>query len=205
MDATDIDARDARQAPRNGQAFVYVLPCRNEDLLKLGFSRDPLERMQTLHRRYFDFFDIERGLLIQTDTVRDARALERMLAAQVQAHNASAPIVVPRSAAGHTEWYRGAYAVLLNASEQLRSDNGYLIHVPLRDWLHGRLQQRADLLFDWSQRMLDAIRHGELSGAVLETAAFAQTLQQILQAYDAVGIALEPLVSKAVIDWHRAE
>jgi hypothetical protein len=40
-----------------GKAYVYVLPCRDEDLLKVGFSRDPFTRFSTLHRRFFDFFD----------------------------------------------------------------------------------------------------------------------------------------------------
>src|SRR5688572_27713655 len=87
-----------------GRAFAYVLPCRHEDILKVGFSRDPLDRLQTLHPRYFEFFDIDQGLLIETDRVPDARSIESFLKAQLQEHQAPAPLVIPRSAAGHTEW-----------------------------------------------------------------------------------------------------
>ena len=87
-----------------GRAFVYVFPCRHEDILKLGFSRDPLLRMQTLHQRYFEFFDIERAFLIQTDMVRDARRIEREFGDAIVAHRAPAPRVVSNAAGGHTEW-----------------------------------------------------------------------------------------------------
>ena len=59
------------------RAYVYVLPCAGEDWLKLGFSRDPLTRLQTLHRRYYEFFDTELAFAIETETVREARALEK--------------------------------------------------------------------------------------------------------------------------------
>ena len=47
------------QFASRGRAYVYVLPCRDEDLLKLGFSRDPFTRFHTLHRRFYEFFDLE--------------------------------------------------------------------------------------------------------------------------------------------------
>ena len=81
-----------------GRAFVYVLPCREEDILKVGFSRDPLQRLRTLHRRFYDFFDLDRALLVETDHLRDARAIERLLITGLADHRVLAPLVVPRSA-----------------------------------------------------------------------------------------------------------
>jgi len=57
---------------------VYVLPCQHDDILKLGFSRDPLLRMQTLHQRYFDFFDLDAALKDPDPAIRAAaQALSR--------------------------------------------------------------------------------------------------------------------------------
>jgi hypothetical protein len=82
------------------RCFVYVLPCRDRDLLKIGFSREPLRRLQTLHPRYFEFFDLERSLLIETDRLRDARRIEREFISTYISQRAEAPLQVPRSAAG---------------------------------------------------------------------------------------------------------
>jgi len=82
-----------------GRTFVYVLPCRNEDILKVGFSRDPLDRMRTLHPRFFEFFDLDRALLIETDYLRDARRIERLFITTFADSQAPAPLVVRRSAA----------------------------------------------------------------------------------------------------------
>ena len=64
--AMDEDFTAPRFAAR-GKAYVYVLPCRDEDLLKVGFSRESMQRFRTLHRSFFECFDLERGLLIEVD------------------------------------------------------------------------------------------------------------------------------------------
>ncbi len=59
--ARRIDPREpGNRGPSRGRCYLYVLPCAYEDLLKLGFSRDPLDRMQALHPRWFEFFDLDR-------------------------------------------------------------------------------------------------------------------------------------------------
>lgn len=42
-------------------SFACVLPYLIEDWLKLGFSRDPMQRVLAMHRRWFEFFDLDRG------------------------------------------------------------------------------------------------------------------------------------------------
>jgi hypothetical protein len=77
-----VDPRDpaaTRTLSRN-RCFLYVAPCAYEDQLKLGFSRDPLRRFQSLHRRWFEFFDVDRIALVETETVRDALDAFRALA-----------------------------------------------------------------------------------------------------------------------------
>jgi hypothetical protein len=196
-----VDPAEFRtSALSRGRCFVYVLPCAYEDILKLGFSRDPLGRLQTLHRRYFDFFDLERGLLIETETVRDARGLELTLAAEIEAHNAPAPLVTRREAGGHTEWYRGAFEHLQLAAGLLASA-GYTLHEPALPWLRSALLARSDRLFAWSTETLLAIDSGALPSDV--AAGLRESLRDALDAYAAFAIDLEPLLPPAVYRWHR--
>ncbi len=142
-----------------GRAFVYVLPCRDEDLLKVGFSRDPLQRMQTLHARFFDFFDLDRAFLIATDHVRDARRIEREFLTAFADRRSPAPLVVPDAAAGYTEWHRGAYADALALAESIGAKDGFVVYAPLRAWLRDVFDERGALLFAWSSKMLEAIEY----------------------------------------------
>ncbi len=184
---------------RWARCFVYVLPCAVEDHLKLGFSRDPLDRFQALHRRYFEVFDLDRAFLIETETVRDARAIELALARSIKLHNAPAPLTVRHEAAGHGEWYRGAYAPLAQAALTLQAQ-GHTLHQSLRPWLQQALLARRDLLYSWSQAML--------TPAELDTPAISTPGQGVvrdaLDAYVAFGIALEPVLPEEVLRWHRA-
>ena len=188
MPRSPIDPAAQGTASR-GRAYTYVLPCRDEAMLKLGFSRDPLQRMQALHERYFDYFDLEQGFLLETDAVRDARRLERELAASIAEHSAPAPLVVREEAAGLTEWYRGAYAALRERALALARDEGYTLHAPLQAWTAQALAARADKLFSWADRVLDALPYvppGEHLGA--EAANLARNLRNAIDAYLAVGI-----------------
>src|SRR5688572_17879095 len=96
--------------------------------------------------------------MIEVDTVADARRLEKQREMALELHSAPAPLVISRAAAGHTEWYRGAYTVLVEAAERLRSAEGYGLHSPARAWLVHQLQQRRNFLFEWTQWILKAIR-----------------------------------------------
>lgn len=152
--ARRIDTREpGNRGPSRGRAYLYVLPCAYEDLLKLGFSRDPLDRMQTLHSRWFEFFDLDRAFLIEAETVRDARDIELGLGHAIAEHNAPAPLVIRRAAAGHTEWYRGAYARLRTSADMLAA-GGYVLHDPLRGWIRDALASGSDRLFAWTEAML---------------------------------------------------
>ncbi len=180
---------------------MYVLPCAYEDILKLGFSRDPVGRLQSLHRRYFEFFDLDRAFLIETETVRDARRLELMLGHEFAPHNAPSPLMIRRAAAGHTEWYRGAYEPLQQAAAAL-SAAGFVLHRALRPWLQLQLIARSDPLYMWSHRTFDAMQavsHDEVSMSALR-----QALLDTLDVYRCVGIELEPLLAPSVWRWYRS-
>jgi hypothetical protein len=183
-----------------GRAFVYVLPCQHDDILKLGFSRDPLQRIQTLHQRYYDFFDIDRAFLIETDLVRDARRIERELANDIALHRAPAPLVIHDAAGGHTEWYRGAYSLLRDAAERLGSAQGYAIELSLRPWLRARLERQGELLYEWVSRMFDEIDVARTQG--VDVARLEATLRNSLDAFATLGILLRDRVPERVLQWY---
>jgi hypothetical protein len=183
--------------PSRGRCFLYVFPCGWEDLLKVGISRDPLDRLQDLHSRWFDFFDLDRGVLVEFDRVRDARAQELALGHRLAEHRATAPLTVRTDAGGFTEWFRGAAAALDATAAELGA-LGHPVHAPLRPWLRAALQSRDALLFSWTEAMLDA------DDLVARDAATPrrQAVRDALDARVALGIDLAPLLPAAVLDWH---
>lgn len=187
-----------------GRCYLYVLPCAYEDLLKLGFSRNPLARAQQLQPRYFEFFDLDRAFAVQTDTVREARKLELRLRRALIEHNAPAPLTVRAQAAGHSEWYRGAYS-FLDAQAQTLLSEGHIVHRPLRDWLAHELAAQGDLLFDRASALLDQLQ-GE--PGCLDQPALAQlrgNLLATLDAHTALGLALAPRLPEALLRWYQRE
>lgn len=197
-----LDPRDpaaARTLSRN-RCFLYVAPCAYEDLLKLGFSRDPLQRLQSLHRRWFEFFDIDRIALVETETVGDARALERMLKRELAEFNTVVPLTVLPEAGGQSEWYRGAGVRLANALQELEARE-YRIHAPAREWFRNALRQRRDLLYSWTEVMLSV---DELERRAGSTPA-QRTVRDALDAFEAFGISLEDSLPAAVLRWRSVK
>lgn len=192
-----VDRRPGEgRIPSRGRCHLYVFPCAWEDLCKLGFSRDPLARLQALHPRYFEFFDLDRGLLVEADTVAEARALETRLRRALAEHNAPAPLTIRHEAGGAREWYRGATGALEREGRSL-AERGHPVHAPLRPWLRAALLQRSDQLYAWSAAMLDV---DELEGA----AGWTPAQQRVLDALDALralGIDPLPLLPPPVAAW----
>lgn len=196
-----IDTRDplSIRTLDRGRCYLYVMPCVFEDLLKLGHSRDPLERLISLHRRWFDLFDPDRALLVETDSVREAQALERELHRELALFNAPAPLTVSRQAGGAGEWYRGAYARLFEAVHDLGA-SGHTLHVPAREWLRNALLRRADLLYAWTQAMLTP---DELEGR-WGLSPSQQAVGDVLDAFAALTIDVEPWIPGPVAAWYRS-
>ena len=186
-----------------GRAFVYVLPCRDEDLLKLGFSRDPFTRFSTLHRRFFTFFDLDRGLLVDAERVAVARRIERTLIETFRDARAMAPLVVPAAAGGHTEWYRGIHGEVAGLLGRLAETEGLSLHEGLRPWLRDHLMARADLLHDWSLRIvetLDWAKHNAPGdpGAI----RLARALLDTWTLFEAADVDIRGLVPGSVSEWY---
>jgi hypothetical protein len=197
------DAPYPRFASR-GKAYVYVLPCRDEDLLKVGFSRDPFTRFSTLHRRFFDFFDLERGFLLDAERVADARRIERRLIEAFADFRAMAPLVVPVSAAGHTEWYRGVHAEVATLLEDIARTEGYNLSRSLMPWLRDYLEARVDLLHDWSARIVDTLDWATHNAPDDPDAKRLQrALLDTLDMFVAAGVMIESRLPSRVVDWYE--
>jgi hypothetical protein len=201
-----LRTRDPDTGPGSseGICYVYVLPCGYEDLLKLGFSRNPLSRAQALQSRYFEFFDLDRAFLIETETVRDARDLELRLRHVLHEHNAPAPLTIRREAGGHSEWYRGAYPALSEQADRLQAQ-GHTLHRPSRTWFTRELAAQGDHLFERGSMLLaqlqgdlDWLRRPELS-------SLRRNLLDVLDAHTALDIDLEPRLPQALLDWYRGD
>jgi Meiotically Up-regulated Gene 113 (MUG113) protein len=177
--------------------FAYVFPCVWEDHCKVGFSRDPLARLQALHRRWFDFFDLDRALLVETETERDARDLELELRRPLAAHKAPMPMTVYKRAGGHTEWLRGAYASLREHA-RLLENRGHTVHAPLRQWLSRALCARSDRLYAWTLAQLPSDPFDRMHGSGTE-----DIVRDALDTYAALGVDVEPLVPPGVYRWYR--
>ncbi|MFS6706530.1 GIY-YIG nuclease family protein, partial [Staphylococcus aureus] len=118
--------------------YLYVLPTTYEDILKLGIAKDPFARALAFSRRYYEFFDLTRALLVEFDGRKEAQARETALHRHLGEWNAMQPITVRCAAAGKTEWYRGGYDVLRAEIESDRA-RGCIVHAPALPWWQARL------------------------------------------------------------------
>lgn len=193
-----------RIAPR-GRTFVYVLPSLGEDLTKVGFTQDPVQRFRTFHSRFFALFDLEQGLLVETGSLRDARRLERLLIERWPEHRAAAPLLVSDTAGGHTEWFRGIGEEVGPFVRRTAERYGYTLHAPLSGWLRARFSERADQLYEWSLRVLEMIEW-QLANLPPEAhdPRYARTLIDTLDACRAVGMPLGDLLPPVVLAWYAS-
>jgi hypothetical protein len=130
--------------------YLYVLPLAGagEDILKLGIARDPYLRALAFARRYYEFFDLARAVLVEYDSRKEAQSRETALHRHLREWNAMQPITVRAAAAGRTEWYRGAYDTLLAqiGCDQMR---GAVVHRPALPWWQARLRAEREKLYEW--------------------------------------------------------
>lgn len=202
--STDEEAAYPRFAS-GGRTFVYVLPCRDEDMLKIGYSRDPLRRLHALHRRYFEFFDLDRAILLDAERLRDARRIERTLLARFAEYRAPPPLVVREAAAGRTEWFRGAADQVDELARKIAVDEGLTLHAPLRAWLRQRFSEHSDTLYECSMRMLDSLEYEHFNvsqGA--QDGRTAVALRHLLDVYEALDLDLAGQVAQRVLVWYRS-
>lgn len=186
-----------------GRTFVYMLPWREQDLLKVGYSRQPLIRLRTLHRRFFDVFDLDRGMLLETERLAQARKIERDIIVRHADQRSPAPLVVPDEAAGYSEWFRG---VCPEVSVELRDaavKDGLALY-SLRDWLRQWFNSQSDGVYEWSLRMLDAIEYEAFNvPKEWQRGEAARSLRYVMDACEAVGLPLAELFPERALAWRQ--
>ncbi|KAF1719213.1 hypothetical protein [Pseudoxanthomonas wuyuanensis] len=183
-----------------GRAFLYVFPCAYEDFAKLGMSTDPLARLHAFSSRYYEFFDLQRGWLVEAESVGEARQWETRWKRQLRDHAAPAPLLVPARAAGHTEWLRGAQPALEAARAQFAAQ-GFVVHAPLSAWVRQRLAERRERLDAGEQAAVARFGPIDAWGWPAPGTPLA-ALRDALDAYAELDIALEGAISPALRDWH---
>lgn len=181
--------------------FLYVLPCAYEDLVKLGISRQPLQRARAYSPRWFEFFDLDHALLLEADDRREVQAWETRLKRELRLSNAPAPLLVSDLAAGHTEWFRGSHADIA-AFMRAQAEQGFRLHLPARDWLRRALEADSDRLYSWSEASLQSLQELGDSPA---TQALQHALRDACDAQLAMGLPLADRVPEAVMAWYRGE
>lgn len=197
-ESTVKEAFETQMPSLDGRCFAYVFPCVWEDHCKIGYSYDPLSRIASLHPRWFEFFDLERGVLVEAETERDARDLELELRRPLSAHRAPAPLAVRVAAGGQTEWVRGAAAALEAAVDAL-ARRGHRVRAPARDWLRAALLERSERLYEWTSARLCS---DELEGLIATTPG-GRVVRDSLDACAALDIDLEARLPPAVLHWYR--
>lgn len=190
---------------RGSGTYVYMFPSLGEDLVKVGLTHDPFERFRAFHSRFYAYFDLERGLLIETSQLREARRIERLFIERWPAHRATAPTVVHESAGGHTEWFRGIEAVVPEFAARIAERYGYTLHTPLKAWLGGRLSEHSDMLYQWSSTVLDDIQQKALYEPNLRDQRLESMLRDMLDMYAAMDFQIEPLVPVNVFAWYTTQ
>jgi hypothetical protein len=102
-----LEAEDQSGAGRPW--FVYLIALTDCSAFKVGFSCNPLQRICTFTRRYYERFDLSQSVLVELPHCEAARAVEAIVKAEFAAHRAEAPAWVPMEAGGHTEWFSAVY------------------------------------------------------------------------------------------------
>lgn len=146
-----------------GRGFMYVAVCSGpEELIKVGLSHDPVARWSAFHPRWFEAFDLDQSLLIETETRREAQGLETALHRRLIEYNCPLPMTMRPQYGGETEWYRGAFLVAREFALEAAA-NGHVIHEPARTWFAHAMQRRSDSLFGLLDQALRHALDGEIS------------------------------------------
>jgi T5orf172 domain len=190
---------------RRGRTYVYVLPSIGEDLVKVGLTHDPFERFRAFHQRFYTHFDLERGLLIETGKLREARRVERLFIERWPEHRAYPPTLVNDAAGGHTEWFRGIESMVPDFASRIVERYGYMLHAPLKAWLREKLAEQADVLYQWAYAVHDSIQQQALYEPELLERRSETMLRDMLDMYAAMDFSLETLVPANVFNWYTAK
>jgi hypothetical protein len=175
-----------------GRGFLYVLVATGpDDLLKVGLTHAPLPRWSAFHPRWFEAFDLDATLLVETETRADAQALETALHRRLVEHACPAPLTFRTAAGGETEWFRGAYDVA-RAFVDERERAGHVVHRDAYRVLAPAMREQATKLAGLIHEA-----HGLHASGWLAPAQRA-AIRDLVDAHRAFGADLDALVPASV-------
>jgi len=173
----------------NAPASVYIIPARFEEILKIGFSREPAHRIRSFHPRYFEYFDLDRAFVICANDEKDARRIERLFALQLADHRTHAPLVIEQAPGGHTEWYRCAYELAREASTQIVFEGGYPPLTSAATLIREHLLREREHLFEHATAFVDVI--DGLGNDDPQALKIAAAFRDVLDAFEAFDIPVD--------------
>jgi hypothetical protein len=182
---------DVECEPTDGPWFVYLLALSDCSAFKVGFSCNPLQRICTFNRRYFEWFDLSQSVLLELPRCEQARALEAVLKDEFATCRAQAPTWVPAQAGGYTEWFSAVY--FGDAEARLRScmAHEHLHASKTWDFFRAELERMRDSVEAWAwsqaQRVCDAWSSAQRGYAVRDHSI---ALRDWLDAYRYFDLAL---------------
>lgn len=175
-----------------GRGFIYVLVASGpEDVLKVGMTHDPLARWSSFHPRWFQAFDLDRSMLVETETRADAQSLETSLHRRLAEHRCPMPLTMFAGAGGVTEWYRGAYATA-NGFVLACGEQGHVVHLEARTSL-------ARTIADALARLDGVVRQAfENQCAGLLTATQLDRVHALVDSHRAFGVHIDDMFSPEI-------
>ncbi len=186
-----------------GRCFVYVLPCRDEDTLKIGFARDPWVRIRAFHPRFHAFFDLRRAAVLETDLVQEARKIEKHLKSLFSSASTVSPLKVRPRASGKFEWFRGVCPHVLAELRARSADLGYALHEPLSEWFLEQWQQHVGRILDWSRREYDRVELFHFNANPKVDNSREHNFRNLLEAWESIGMDLDAVLDESALSWYR--
>jgi hypothetical protein len=164
LDCPSFLADGREQAGSDESWFAYLFALTDCSAFKVGFSCNPLQRIWSFSRRYFERFDLSQSVLLRVDECGTARALEASLKAELASNRIAAPTWVPVQAGGHTEWFSAVY--FGDAEARLRATSAWSVNsIGAFDFFRAELSQVSANFEPWAlmqaQRASDAWSHAQ--------------------------------------------
>lgn len=165
--------------------FVYLFALTDCTAFKVGFSCNPLQRIHTFSRRYYEHFDLAQSRLLRLDTEAAARAIEAALKTELAEFRADSPSWVPLEAGGHTEWFAALH--FTRAEERLRTfldDAGSSLVIDAAGYMRGELERFSSSFEPWAWSQAQQVCDASASAYTLRSALLlADSLRDWLDAY----------------------
>jgi hypothetical protein len=172
--------------------FVYLFALSDCSAFKVGFSCNPLQRIHTFSRRYFERFDVHRSMLLRVADCAAARAGEAALKVELAQFRIQAPHWVPPEAGGHTEWFS---AVHFDTAERrlqalLAADEGAVLTCTA-DYIRDELRRLASSFEPWAWNQAWQVHDAQTSSSAVRVGReLGLALRNWLDAYRYFGIPL---------------